>query len=168
MAKGKGMIRAANRSSAATGKVARAERAAGRMTEPTVCDRCGAVLSGRTWRQRLVTPALLARARWRQCPACAGMPSGEYWGRVVIRGAFAAADDEAIRRRIQNVAARARHTQPQRRLVSVQREGDGLEVLTTSQRLAHRIVHELKKTFRGRASYQWSDDGSLFAVWERD
>jgi len=40
--------------------------------------------------------------------------------------------------------------------------------LTTSQKLAHRIVRELKKAFRGRASYDWSDDGSLFAVWERD
>jgi hypothetical protein len=39
----------------------------------------------------------------------------------------------------------------------------------TSQRLAHRIVKELKKAFRGRASYHWDErDGSLYAVWERD
>jgi hypothetical protein len=44
---------------------------------------------------------------------------------------------------------------------------DGLDVLTTSQKLAHRIVRELKKLFRGRTTYRWSDDGSLFAVWER-
>jgi hypothetical protein len=44
-----------------------------------------------------------------------------------------------------------------------------LEVLTTSQKLAHRITHELKKTFGGRASYKWSDsDGALFATWQRD
>jgi len=50
-------------------------------------------------------------------------------------------------------------------------EGDAgrLEVITTSQKLAHRIVATLKKTFGGRASYAWSDrDGSLFATWERD
>jgi len=42
-------------------------------------------------------------------------------------------------------------------------------VITTSQKLAHRIVATLKKTFGGRASYAWSDrDGSLFATWERD
>ena len=44
-----------------------------------------------------------------------------------------------------------------------------LEVLTTSQKLAHRIVHELRKAFRGRAYYIWSaDDGSLLATWERE
>lgn len=43
------------------------------------------------------------------------------------------------------------------------------EVLTTSQKLAHRIVHELKKAFRGQAGYAWSDrDGSLLATWQRD
>jgi hypothetical protein len=40
--------------------------------------------------------------------------------------------------------------------------------LTTSQKLAHRIVHELKKAFRGRATYAWSDDGTLFATWQRE
>ena len=41
---------------------------------------------------------------------------------------------------------------------------DALEVLTTSQKLAHRIVHELKKLLGGKATYAWSDDGSLFAT----
>jgi hypothetical protein len=49
------------------------------------------------------------------------------------------------------------------------RDGAELEVLTTSQKLAHRIVNELKKAFRGRATYDWSDrDGALYATWERD
>lgn len=168
MSGGKGLIRATNRSSAGTGKAARAERGAGRAPEPSVCNGCGAVWSGRTWRQRPVTAALLARARWRQCPACTATRQGEFWGRVVVRGAFAEANDALIRRRIRNVAERAGSTQPQRRLVSIRRDGDGLEILTTSQKLAHRIVHELKKAFRGRTIYRWSDDGSLYAVWARD
>jgi hypothetical protein len=78
-------------------------------------------------------------------------------------------NEAEIRRRIDNVVARGEFTQPQRKLVSMERSGDEIEVLTTSQKLAHRIVHELKKAFRGRASYAWSDkDGSLFAIWQRD
>ena len=77
-------------------------------------------------------------------------------------------NEQLIRARIRNVAEHAQYTQPQRRLLSAERQGDVLEVLTTSQKLAHRIVHELKKAFRGRANYQWSDDGSLFAIWQRD
>lgn len=97
------------------------------------------------------------------------MQAGEYFGRVLIRGTFVDANEEAIRQRIDNVAARAGVTQPERRLISVNRQGTELEVLTTSQKLAHRIVRELTKAFRGRASYAWSDkDGALFATWQRD
>ena len=64
-----------------------------------------------------------------------------------------------------NVAARAGHTQPARRLVSIDRRGTTIEVLTTSEKLAHRIASELAKTWRGEATYKWADDGSLFARW---
>ena len=60
-------------------------------------------------------------------------------------------------------------TQPERRIVSIdtiESDGDALEVLTTSQKLTHRIAHELKKALGGRTSYSWSDDGTLFATWE--
>lgn len=87
-------------------------------------------------------------------------------GRLLLHGAAVAAEQE-VRRRIANVAARAAFTQPERRVVSVRVEGEDLEVLTTAQELAHRIVHELQKAFGGRAAYAWSDrDGSLRAVWE--
>jgi hypothetical protein len=41
-------------------------------------------------------------------------------------------------------------------------------VLTTSQKLAHRLAHELKKALGGRVAYNWSDDGTLFATWDFD
>jgi hypothetical protein len=51
-------------------------------------------------------------------------------------------------------------------VVSIERRPEGgLEILTTSQKLAHRIVHELKKAFGGRAVYRWADDGHLDARW---
>jgi hypothetical protein len=87
-------------------------------------------------------------------------------GRVRIVGETVLAQEDLIRRRIENVAARAAVTQPERRVVSVGWNGDALEVLTTSQKLAHRLVHELKKILGGKATYGWSDDGSLFATWE--
>jgi hypothetical protein len=66
------------------------------------------------------------------------------------------------------VAARARFTQPERRVVSVLRDGEELEVLT-SEKLAHRIVREMEKAFGGRASYVWSHrERSLLAIWHSD
>jgi hypothetical protein len=103
------------------------------------------------------------------CPSCKQVETGEYFGRVVVRGTYVRPNEDAIRRRIENVAARAGFTEPLRRIVEISRSGNDLEVLTTSQKLAHRIVRELTKAFRGRASYRWSDsDRTLFAVWERD
>jgi len=170
MDKGKGLIRSMSRKGTRKDRKPPVASKDTSLREPACCERCGAVFSRQTWRRgRGVTHVLLGRAHWTVCPACKQAAGGEYFGRVLIRGAYAAANEAEIRRRIENVAARARFTQPQRRLVSTERDGNVLEVLTTSQKLAHRIVHELKKAFRGRASYAWSDeDGSLFATWQRD
>jgi hypothetical protein len=144
------------------------ETASGRPSEPSVCEACGAVFSRRLWRRdRKLTGALLERARWVRCPGCRQVADRVGYGRVVIRGAYALANEPVIRRRITNVAARAGHTQPERRISFVDRHDDLIEVVTTSQKLAHRIVRELKKAFRGRASYAWSNDGTLLARWER-
>jgi NMD protein affecting ribosome stability and mRNA decay len=164
--KGKGLIRSLNRTSTTANKLRPGERT--RLAEPSACERCGAIFSRRVWRQgRKVTHAFLDRARWTTCPACTQTRGATGCGRVVIRGPYAREHEAAIRRRIDNIGARAAYTQPERRLSSIERTQDTLEVLTTSQKLAHRIARELKKAFGGRASYAWSDDGTLFATWQR-
>jgi NMD protein affecting ribosome stability and mRNA decay len=166
MDKGKGLIRSLNRRGSGSAKVRPVEARAGRPREGAVCEHCGAMFSRRTWRRdHAVSDSLLARAAWVVCPACQQTGGEEYFGRILIRGG-ATVDEDAIRRRIQNVAARAAFTQPERRVVSVERREDVLEVLTTSQKLAHRIAHELKKAFGGRTSYVWSDDRTLLATWQ--
>jgi hypothetical protein len=140
-----------------------------RYHEPTVCDRCGAVYVRKTWRlDHPVTSDMLEKAHWNVCPPCGQRRTGIAYGRVVVSGDFALEHEEEVRRRIANVAARARFTQPERRTLTIEREGKMLEVLTTSQKLAHRIVKELKKLFGGKARYEWdSRDGSLYATWTR-
>lgn len=167
MKQGKGVIRSLAHQSTRDHKLHPAERRTGRASEPTLCERCGAVLMRRAWRRGTdlkPSHAVLAAATWATCPACAQVAKEEYMGRVTLDGDLVRSDAAALRRRIANVAARAEHTQVQRRVVSIERTTDGkMVVLTTSQKLAHRIVHELKKAFGGRASYRWSDDGSLEA-----
>jgi ribosome-associated translation inhibitor RaiA len=137
------------------------------LPDGAICERCGAVYERRHWRagterERRFAPDL----RWAVCPACAQVEAGEGFGRVVLRAGRAPDHEEAIRRRIRNVAARAEFSQPERRIVSIERRGDDIEVLTTSQRLAHRIVAALLKAFGGRGAYAWSDgDGALQATW---
>jgi hypothetical protein len=140
-----------------------------KLADPSACDRCGSVYSGRTWRRnRAVTHFTLSRMSWATCPACEQARTLTAYGRILFEGPYVRENEMAFRRRIANVAARAEHTQPQRRVISAEWDGDTLEVLTTSQKLAHRIVAEIKKAFGGRTSYRWSDgDGTLFATWRR-
>jgi len=138
-----------------------------RLPDGTMCERCGAVYGRRHWRAGTEAERAMAQGFiWATCPACHQVQSGEYYGSVTIRGARAIREEDAIRRRIDNVGARAQYTQPERRLVSIERRGDTIEVLTTSQKLAHRIVNALLAAFGGHGTYSWSDrDGFLRATW---
>jgi hypothetical protein len=91
----------------------------------------------------------------------------EYFGRVSVTRPLSEEREREVRRRIWNVERRARRTQPERRLVSLERSSEGLEVLTTSQKLAHRIARELEKAFGGGAHYAWADrERVLNASWD--
>lgn len=153
------------RTGVAAGKTRPEERRTGRLAEPLACRRCGAVFRKRAWRRVTMTRPLRAAVSWVVCPACEQQAQQIYLGRVVIDLGGRLADEAALRRRIANVAKNAARTQPARRLVSVERRGTTLEVLTTSEKLAHRIAAELAKTWRGTATYTWADDGSLVARW---
>ena len=136
--------------------------------EPAMCERCGALYQHRVWRARGPLPFPKGMT-WTVCPACEQRESHEYFGRVVLSGPFVAAHRDEIERRIRNVEKRAAFTQPERRLVDLNRERDGLEVLTTSQKLAHRIGRELEKAFGGAAHFHWSEsDGALEVRWSHE
>jgi NMD protein affecting ribosome stability and mRNA decay len=150
-----------------SGKFVPAAKGGHAFADPTACERCGAVYTRKTWRRRDMDPELLGRASWDVCPACRQEAGGEFFGLVEVRGALEPGKREEVERRIRSVAARAEFTQPQRRVIDVRSTDGGLEVLTTSQKLAHRLAHELQKAFGGRTGYSWSDrDGRLVATWE--
>jgi len=168
--KSRGLIRALNRGVVRDDKSPRVVHKTAQPAEPTVCARCGTIYVRKTWsRSHKLTEEMIEHRHWGFCPACQQVSHLEAQGRLLIRGAGVAAQADLIRSRIDNVARQASRQQPERRVVSIDTiDGDdcGLEVLTTSQKLAHRLAHELKKTVRGRATYSWSDDGTLFATVE--
>jgi hypothetical protein len=133
-----------------------------------MCERCGAVYRHKTWRGGKRTDGTsLVGVGWAVCPACAQVADQEYFGRVRITRPLAPELESGVRRRVENVEARARYTQPERRTVRIDRAGDGLEILTNSQKLAHRIARELEKAFGGKARYVWTDrEGLLDASWQ--
>lgn len=165
---GKGLIRSLNRRGTRADSRPLVAQKTPAPPELSICERCGAVYSRRTWRTgRSRTLGTTQSARWTVCPACKQLGLGEGYGRVVAKGRFVVDNIDLIRKRIANVAARAARTQPERKVISADLAGARLEILTTSQKLAHRITHELRKAFGGKATYSWSDDGALDAVWQR-
>jgi NMD protein affecting ribosome stability and mRNA decay len=134
-------------------------------SDPSICDRCGAVYRAKSWRRgRRLAPEFLDKARWVVCPGCIQVATGEYHGQVLIEVGDGT-EREAISARVTNVADRAQTTQPERKIVSTNWNNKTLEVLTTSQKLAHRIAHEVQKAFGARVHYSWADtDGTLLAT----
>jgi hypothetical protein len=162
---GKGLIRSLDRRGARSDMSPPVTRKAS-FADPSVCDRCGAIYSNKTWRRGRSLPRELASAAsWVVCPGCAQAESkDEYYGRVLVEVPQSEILRQEISARIRNVETRAKSNQPERQIVSSRWEGDQLEVLTTSQKLAHRIAHELAKAFGGKPRFEWSDeDGTLFA-----
>lgn len=164
--KTKQLIRSLNRKGSKSQKNPPVDKLTFGQKEPAVCERCGAIFTRKTWRSnRKPTIEVLDKATWTTCPACAQASNNVYFGRVLVSGKGASDRREAIERRIANVARLASARQPERRVVSQEWDGSTLEILTTSQKLAHRITKELHKTFGGTAAFRWSDDdGSLFAT----
>jgi hypothetical protein len=167
---GKRLVRALVRRSTRTDHRTPVVRNSATPRDRTVCRGCGAVYVRKTWRSspRRFAQATKDGARQGSCPACRVGRHGRAFGVVRIEGPYLQEHEGELRRRIANVAERASFTHPERRVFDILTRGDTLEVLTTSQELAHRIAHELAKAFRGTITYRWSDaDGRLLATWRR-
>lgn len=137
--------------------------------EPAACERCLAIYTLKTWRAAGRSRRVPVDVNWTICPACAQVEAQEYFGRVRVTQPLEPERESEVRRRIFNVERRARATQPERRMVRIGRSRDGLEVLTTSEKLAHRIARELEKAFGGRSHYVWTErEGLLDATWSPD
>jgi NMD protein affecting ribosome stability and mRNA decay len=163
----RGLIRSLERQGVRDDKAPRVVHKTPPIHEPTLCARCGAVFLRKTWRHdRTLTDKQIEHGLWGFCPACEQVSRQEGQGRLLLRG-LTPATRVTVLARIENAAARAMSAQPERRIVSMETidGGNGVEVLTTSQKLTHRLVHEVKKLLRGRVSYSWSDDGTLLATW---
>ncbi len=167
---GRGLIRSLSRRGTRKDKAPPVAHLNLKFKEPTICDKCGAIYMRRTWRRdHPLSPEIMRRAAWAVCPSCRQVARHEHFGCVLLTGDYIGQHLDSITRRINNVSRRAAVTQPERKLVGMQWKDGAYEVLTTSQKLAHRIAHELEKAFGGRAKYSWADgDGGLLATWRRD
>lgn len=145
------------------------------MSEPAVCEDCGAEYAKRRWTAGTSDSLADQREHWRPpqmtlCPACAQIRSGEPRGFVYLDGAFFESHDQEIRWLLLNESERAAVDNPLARIMEWRRgEGHKLTVTTTTEHLAQRLGHALEKAFGGHVAYDFSHENKLARVkWQRE
>lgn len=102
------------------------------------------------------------------CPACQKIKDRFVGGFVNITGSFQAEHREEIINLIKNKESVARRHNPLDRIMDIKNKKDGLEITTTTEKLAQRIGQILKKSFQGEVEYKWSADVKMARVsWTR-
>ena len=132
--------------------------------EAGICPDCRAINRKKRWYVDPEEYALLKRsgAPLRRCPACRKIADAFPSGVLTLRGRFLTTHRREILTVARNEEKRARGINPLER-------DDGMEILTTDEKLAQRIGREIRKAFRGTLDYKWSEDANLLRLtWERD
>lgn len=150
-------------------------RPARAMSEPAVCEYCGAIYANRRWTSASLEPATERDEHWRPaqttvCPACIQISTGEPRGFVYLDGAFFDTHVEEIQQLVLNESKRAAEDNPLARIMDWKR-GDGHKVTisTTTEHLAQRLGHAVEKAFGGTADYDFSHENKLARVsWQRN
>ncbi len=139
-----------------------------------VCAECGAVYKSKRWalpgkgasvslKARASIPAVVT------CPACQKARDKYPGGVVTLRGHFLDGHRDEILNLVRNEEARARGYNPLERIIEIKSRAGGIEVTTTTEKLAQRIGREVKKAYGGTLGYTWSHDVKFARVgWERE
>ncbi len=102
------------------------------------------------------------------CPACQKIKDKFVGGFVNLSGEFLGEHKDEILKLLKNKEARAMRHNPLDRIIEVKERTGGLEVTTTTEKLAQRFGQILKKTFGGEVEYKWSSGVKLARVnWNR-
>ena len=136
-----------------------------------VCPTCHAICRNKRWHldPKEYASLAVAGALARPCPACRKIADGFPAGVVTLRGAYLRTHRDEILRLVRNEEGRSRGINPLERIMEIREGEDGMEILTTDEKLAQRIGREIRKACRGAVEYRWSEDTKLLRVrWVRD
>jgi hypothetical protein len=137
----------------------------GKLPDPTVCTRCGALYRDGRW----VFGAAPADAHQTCCPACRRIEDDYPAGIVSISGAFAVAHAEEIAHLARNLETREKQEHALKRIMSIETEAGETRIKTTDAKLARGIGEALEHAYRGEVHYRMSEAENVLRVeWKRD
>lgn len=138
--------------------------------EMAVCKKCGSIYHGKRWYHPDDIPERLADKKRTAvlCTACQKIRDGFAEGFVTLEGKFVKEHREEILNLVKNKEERASRANPLERIIGITDKDGGVEITTTTEKLAQMIGKMLNKSFDGTVDYKWSSDVKLArVVWSR-
>lgn len=141
---------------------------------PAYCGDCGAIYADKRWVARPFAHDSHKRSHWKPlkstiCPACKQVREGIAGGYLVLSGTFLAEHRDEINGLINNEERETFRDNPLSRIISRRENGDELIVETTTEHLAQRLGHAVKKAYDGEVDYDFSHENKVLRVhWERN
>ena len=136
----------------------------GKMPEPTLCTKCGALFLKGRWSWEKPT----GETNKAVCPACKRSADNFPAGRIEIKGEFFNEHREEILNLITNIEKQEKERHPLERIMSVKDESDYTLVTTTGIHIARRIGDALSGSYKGDYSFKYAEgEKSIRVYWHR-
>ncbi len=132
----------------------------GKLPEPTVCPKCGAVFHAGRW-QWMKAPA---GAHQETCSACHREHDHFPAGYLTLQGVFFLTHRDEIMNLVHNVEKRERAEHPLERIMAVEEKGGMTLVTTTDIHLARGIGEALHHAYKGELKYHYNPEENLLRV----
>jgi hypothetical protein len=140
-------------------------RKSAKLSEPTVCPDCGAVLHEGRWRWQQAAPP---ESRAERCPACQRIHDQYPAGYVTLSGPFFASHREDILNVVRNHEAREKAEHPLQRIMKLEDQQDHVLVTTTDAHLARGIGEAVQHAYHGEFAFQYGPEDNVIRVsWSR-
>lgn len=141
-----------------------AYKSKGKLPEPTVCPKCGAVFHEGRWQWRKAPE----NAHSETCPACHRIHDHYPAGFLTLKGEFFQGNREEIMHLVHNHEKHERAEHPLKRIIEVEEKDGATLVTTTDIHLARGIGEALHHAYQGELEYHYNREQNLLRVgWVR-
>ncbi|MDH4217055.1 MAG: BCAM0308 family protein [Gallionella sp.] len=137
-----------------------AYKARGKLKEPTVCDKCGAVFHQGRW-QWITSPG---NAHKTTCPACHRIHDNFPAGFLTLKGEFYQTHRAEIMHLVRNHEKRERLEHPLHRIMDVEDKDSATLVTTTDIHLARGLGEALHHAYQGELDFHYNPEQNLLRV----
>jgi NMD protein affecting ribosome stability and mRNA decay len=142
------------------------------MKEPLRCKDCGLIYWNKRWYQEKEAKRLYGDKQVQgevKCPACRKRADKVPMGLVTLEGSFLRDHTDEIFNLIRNEEKKVMSHNPLDRIVQIKKTEKGIEITTTTERLAQRLGKAVHRAYSGEVHYSFSDGVKFARVqWMRD